>query len=97
MKWDSLHPACGNYSAVVESAFADILKINGQQVLAQAPETEVGTFLTVFTLSRDTNINQTSQAMTATMELTIKRPLVSALVLNGPDKIVATYTIGYHE
>ena len=57
MTWDSSHSACGTYSAVVETAFAVILKINGQQVVAQAPETEVGTFNPVFTLRRDNNIN----------------------------------------
>ena len=95
MKWPSFYFACGTYSVVVESEFADILKIEGQRVVAQAPlETKLGIFNPVFTLRRDRNINQ---AITATISLTIKRPLMTALVLNEPAKSVATYTIGYNE
>ena len=84
MKWPSFYSACGTYSVVVESEFADILKIEGQKVVAQAPlETKLGIFNPVFTLRRDRNINQ---AITATISLTIKRPLMTALVLNEPAK-----------
>ena len=95
MKWPSFYSACGTYSVVVESEFADILKIEGQKVVAQAPlETKLGIFNPVFTLRRDSNINQ---AITATISLTIKRPLMTALVLNEQAKRVATYTIGFNE
>ena len=70
MKWPSFYSACGTYSVVVESEFADILKIEGQKVVAQAPiETKLGIFNPVFTLRRDSNINQAITAVYDKMTL----------------------------